>query len=290
MHRVLAHVDAHLAGPLDLASLAAVANFSPYHFHRLFAAWMGETLADYVRRRRLEVAAVQLVAQPRLGVLQAALGVGFGSAEAFTRAFRAHFGASPSAWRAAQAARRKLGQAHRNPGQVAPAAAGHDGGTMNTLLRHVQLLDLPAVRVAYLRVLGPYGPDVHRFWADVVDPWLRLHGRCDRPTYGIGHDDPGVTRPEACRYDACAELAPGDTVGRDELVATLPGGRYAVAAFDAPIGRIGDAWNALLRDWLPGTGLQLDARPCFERYAPGSAFDPATGHMRCDVCIPVAPL
>lgn len=287
MHRVQAHIDAHLSEPLDLATLAAVANFSPFHFHRLFTAWMGETLADYVRRRRLQVAAVQLRAQPRLPVLQAALGVGFGSAEAFSRAFRAQFGAAPSAWRAAQ---RKNGQVERNPGQAPMPAEDDDGGTMNTPPLDVQLLDLAPVRIAYLRHHGPYGPTVHRFWAEVVGPWLQLHGRLGRDCYGLSHDDPGVTRPEDCRYDAAVALAVGEAVGRDELVAELPGGRYAVCRFDAPVQQIGDAWNRLLRDWLPNTGLQLDARPCFERYRVDPVFDAATGHMRCEICVPVSPL
>ncbi len=70
-----------------------MAHFSPFHFHRLFAAWTGETLGDYLRRRRVEQAALRLRSQPRLSVLEAALGVGFGSGEAFARAFRQHFGA-----------------------------------------------------------------------------------------------------------------------------------------------------------------------------------------------------
>ena len=66
MHRVLEHIDRELDQPLELETLARVANFSPFHFHRLFTAWMGETLGDYMRRRRLELAAQRLVAQPRL--------------------------------------------------------------------------------------------------------------------------------------------------------------------------------------------------------------------------------
>lgn len=57
MHRVIEFIDYHLDEPLELDALAAVANFSAFHFHRLFTAWMGETLGEYVRRRRLEVAA-----------------------------------------------------------------------------------------------------------------------------------------------------------------------------------------------------------------------------------------
>src|SRR5215467_8764141 len=88
MHRVLEHIDRHLEEPLELDALAGVANFSAFHFHRLFSAWMGETLGEYVRRRRLEIAALRLVSQPNTSVLRVALSVGFGSAEAFARAFK----------------------------------------------------------------------------------------------------------------------------------------------------------------------------------------------------------
>ena len=92
MHGVLEHIDRHLDESLELATLAEVAHFSSFHFHRLFSAWMGETLGDYLRRRRLEVAALRLVAQPRVPVMNVALSVGFGSAEAFARAFKTRFG------------------------------------------------------------------------------------------------------------------------------------------------------------------------------------------------------
>src|SRR5439155_27289452 len=125
MHRVLQHIDDHLDEQLELDTLAAVANFSQFHFHRLFTAWMGETLGDYTRRRRLEVAAQRLVAQPPLPVLHVAMSIGFGSTEAFARAFKARFGSAPTVWQAAQVRNRahlkskfeqgaapKIGRAH----------------------------------------------------------------------------------------------------------------------------------------------------------------------------------
>ncbi len=106
MHRVVEYIDRHLDEKLELATLAAVANFSSFHFHRLFTAWIGETLGDYVRRRRLEVAALRLLAQPRVPVLQVALSVGFSSTEAFARAFKARFSLTPSGWRDSQVSNR----------------------------------------------------------------------------------------------------------------------------------------------------------------------------------------
>src|SRR5258705_648128 len=122
MHRVLEHIDRELDQPLDLATLAEVAHFSPFHFHRLFAAWMGETLGDYLRRRRVELAAMRLLSQPRLTVLNAALSVGFGSGEAFSHAFKARFGCFPTLLREqhgrGQRAKRNSEQPHSKRDQV----------------------------------------------------------------------------------------------------------------------------------------------------------------------------
>jgi len=62
MNKVLDYIDQHLDTPLDLLTLAEVAHFSTFHFHRVFLAWVGETLGDYMWRRRLEIAAVHLAA------------------------------------------------------------------------------------------------------------------------------------------------------------------------------------------------------------------------------------
>ena len=62
MHRVVEIIDRQLDRPLDFDTLAAAAHFSPFHFHRLFSAWMGETLGDYLRWRR----AVRGAVVPRL--------------------------------------------------------------------------------------------------------------------------------------------------------------------------------------------------------------------------------
>jgi AraC family transcriptional regulator len=297
MHRVLEHIDRHLDQPLDLNALAGVAHFSAFHFHRLFAAWMGETLGDYLRRRRLEVAAVRLVAQPRVPVLHVALSVGFGSAEAFTRAFKLRFGCSPTAWRAQQASRRVANgnpdQADRKMDQATKAGWANDGGSSNDqpeVSMNVKLIDRQPATVAYLRHVGPYGEPILRFWQESVYPWLVTHSLPGEPRYGISHDDPSITSAQQCRYDACVEVPPDFVVSGAAHKTTIPGGKYAVLGFKGTVDEIGAAWNALLRDWLAPSGLQLDARPSFEHYPRGSTFDPKTGVFDCEICIAVAPL
>jgi AraC family transcriptional regulator len=297
MHGVVEHIDKQLDQPLDLHTLAEVAHFSPFHFHRLFSAWMGETLGDYLRRRRIEVAAMRLVAQPRVPVLHIALSVGFGSAEAFARAFRARFGCSPTSWRIQQAERRFT---NGNPGQVdrkksqAPTAvlakhrASHNPEPEASM--NVKLVDRQPTTVAYLRHLGPYGEPISLFWQKTVYPWLVTNRLLEQPRYGISHDDPSVTAPEKCRYDACAEVPPQFVPSGKAFKTTIPGGSYAALSFKGTVAEVGQAWSALLRDWLPSSGLQLDARPCFEYYPKGSTYDPRTGVFDCEICIPVVPL
>lgn len=99
MHRVVEHIDRHLDQELDLRALARVAHFSAFHFHRVFFSWTGETLGDYLRRRRLEIAAIRLAGQPKLSILNVAVSVGFGSTEAFARAFKVRVGCTASTWR-----------------------------------------------------------------------------------------------------------------------------------------------------------------------------------------------
>ena len=154
----------------------------------------------------------------------------------------------------------------------------------------VQIIERQPVTVAYLRHVGPYGLPISEFWENTVCPWLAVNHLLGQPRYGISHDDPDITAPNQCRYDACAEVPRGFVATGKVLTTTIPGGKYAVAHFSGSAAQIGAAWAALLRDWLPASGMQLDARPCFEYYPQGASDDAETGVFECDIVIPVVPL
>lgn len=307
MNAVLDHIDRHLDTPLDLAQLADVAHFSRFHFHRVFAAWMGETLGDYARRRRLETAALRLACRADEAILDIALATGFGSGEAFARAFKLKFGCTPTAWRAGVGAKNasmltamRQRRQDSNPDQAMRNADQENGpnfqhhGYSNPFYREtpmqVTILDLPPASVACQRHIGPYGPAIGAFWRDTVAPWMQSHGLADATCYGVGHDDPSITPPDKCRYDACVALPDGFQAGGRASITTLPGGRYAVAQFKGPSSAIAETWTRMTHEWLPASGLQWDERPCFERFSAATAMDPATGEFSCEICIPVRPL
>jgi AraC family transcriptional regulator len=298
MHRVLEHIDRHLDERLELETLARVANFSSFHFHRLFAAWMGETLGEYLRRRRLEVGALRLISQPRVPVLQVALSVGFGSAEAFARAFKARFDNTPTGWRSAERRKRdqakgKRDQTDGKTDQAMESSRTDDGhmkeNTLDTTI-DVKLVDRQPATVAYLRYVGPYGKPVSDFWMETVAPWMTTNNLFGRPRYGISHDQPGISVAGKLRYDAGVEV-PSDFAGTGPYMKTVvPGGKYAAGHFKGTVDDIDAAWRVLLRDWLPDSGMQLDARPFFEYYPIDASFDRQTGVFECDILIPVLAL
>jgi len=98
LHAIQQYIRKHIAESLDRNRLAAVAGLSVPHFHRVFSAAFGESPTAYVRRLRLERAGHKL----RMGAVdigEVALFAGYETHTAFSKAFKQHFGLSPSEFR-----------------------------------------------------------------------------------------------------------------------------------------------------------------------------------------------
>lgn len=94
LNQAMEYIERHLDQPIEVGDLARIALMSEYHFRRLFSALAGLPLSEYVRRRRLTVAGAEVLAGERT-LLDVAVRYGYGSGEAFARAFRAMHGVGP---------------------------------------------------------------------------------------------------------------------------------------------------------------------------------------------------
>jgi AraC family transcriptional regulator len=307
LNRVQDYIEAHLGEELTLEELARVACFSKYHFHRLFRSLAGESLGRFVQRLRLERAASCLSQEPTKPVTQVACDCGFGSPAAFTRSFREHFHCSPTAYRR-DSARRKPGQTDRNLGMATgnlgnalPPASVHIEYhpktevwriDMDTTQRIVEVREVPAMTVAYVRHVGPYKGDPKLF--------ERLFGRLFRwagprglvrgeetKTLIIYHDNPEITAEEKLRVSVCLSV-PAGTSGEGEVgILEIPSGRYAVTRFQLGQDEFQQAWDWVYGTWLPDSGYAPDDRPCFEVYPEPRRPD---GMFVVDINAPVRPL
>jgi AraC family transcriptional regulator len=98
IHSVQSYIETHLDEPLNREVLAGIANFSVPHFHRIFTGCVGENIASYVRRIRLQRAGYKLRGGA-VDITQVALAAGYHSHAAFGKAFKQQYGLSPSEFR-----------------------------------------------------------------------------------------------------------------------------------------------------------------------------------------------
>ncbi len=291
INRVMDHVQAHLDEPLDLGKLAHIACFSPFHFHRIFQAWTGETLQDFVHRLRLERAAQRLVFDRKASITDIALDCGFSGSSPFARAFKRAYGVTASAWRD-----RKNGQEGTaplpEPWRTRPVGAFPEN-PMPRFPLDVQVRVLPPLPLAYLRHIGPFMGDValfRRLFTQLIG-WADGQGLMTPETQVLSlfHDNPNLT-PKAMHRLEVALSVPPSTKGEGPVgIQTLEGGRYATATARVTAQEIPAAWNTLVGDWLPGSGFQPDHRPALEFYRNHPDQDPE-GKYLLEIALPVRKL
>ena len=307
VNRVVDHIERNLGRPLPVAELARIAHFSPFHFQRVFHGLMGETLARFVQRLRVERAASMLLAHPKRSVTTIALDCGFGSAAAFARAFKGAFGMTATAWRRSRDAKdRTLGQSDRtlreaadldsfyfDPDRGVPrwdVARAVEGGFVKL---SIEIREVPALTVAYVRHVGPFAGDSALFMSLYAQlrRWAVPRGLFTEETrfLAMGHDDPSVADDDKKRLSICIPVPPA-TRGEGEIgIMTRPGGTCAVADAEVATQDIPRAWHTVISEWVPSSGYQLDERPCYSRVLASPRTHPEGKHQ-LELLVPVRPL
>lgn len=282
--RVLVFIQQHLDEEMSLEELARVAHFSPYHFHRIFRGMVGESLKEHIRRLRLERAAQRLKHTNR-SVLKIALEAGFQTHEAFTRAFRALLGCSPSQFRSdSNTALTTRGIHYQDNADTSTLLLISGDGEMDVKIEH-----LDPLRVAFVRHVGPYH-EVGKAW-ETLCTQLGKEGLigADSRFVGVCYDDPEVTAPEKIRYDACVTVDESFEPQAEVGVQTLPGGAFAVVTHAGPYERLNQTYAELFGRWLPGSGRELRSEPSLEFYLNDpESTDPED--LLTDIYAPLEPL
>jgi AraC family transcriptional regulator len=269
IERVVQHIGAHLDETLDLESLASVASFSPYHFHRIYRSVTGETVADTIRRERLHRAAGELV-RGQGAIANIARAAGYGSVAAFTRAFAADYGIPPAQYR-------------RQGRLLSPQRqTGREEQEMYTVeLRHIEKLRLAAFDHTGLYM--EIGPVFERLFA-----WAGGRGllRPDTRMIGLYYDDPAAVPAGKLRSKAAVTLPDGIAPDGGAHLIELPGGRHAVTRHKGPYAELEAAYSWLYREWLPASGQEPEDRPIFEEYLNNPRELPPAEWLT-DICLPL---
>jgi len=270
--KALWFIESHLSGPLTLDDISGVAGVSRFHMVRAFAAATGLSVMRYVRARRLTEAAHAL-ADGAPDILTLALDADYGSHEAFTRAFRDHFGVTPEAVRAA------------------------------TCLDHLKLQEPILMDSTLLDTLAPPRFETgkplliaglsdrfsHENGAGIPGLWQRFQrevgnipGRVGQVAYGVccNGDDAGNFD-----YIAGVEVSDFSDLPREFSRVRLPEQKYAVFTHKDHVSTIRRTINTIWNVWLPASGFAMADASVFERY--DETFDPLTGNGGFEIWVPI---
>jgi AraC family transcriptional regulator len=270
--KALWFIESHLAGALTLDEIAGVAGISRFHMVRAFAAATGLSVMRYVRVRRLSEAA-RALAGGAPDILSLALEADYGSHEAFTRAFRDHFGVTP--------------EAVRSSTRLDTLKLQEPILMDSTLTDNLQAPRFETSKPLLVAGIGErYN---HENGAGIPGQWQRFHqsvanipGRIGKVAYGVccNGDDAGNFD-----YIAGVEVSDFSDLPREFNSVRIPKQRYAVFTHGDHISTIRRTVNTIWNHWLPSSGLKAADAPNFERY--DENFDPLTGNGGLEIWVPV---
>lgn len=265
-------IESRFASELSLDEIAEVSGVSRFHLSRAFGAATGRSVMRYVRERRLSEAARQL-AGGAPDILCVALDWGYGSHEAFTRAFREQFGVTPEALRA---------KGDISLIQLAEPLPMNAESTI--------LLPEPRLTTANPMLIAGFGGSfsvdnvagIPALWQRFAPHVGHVPRQCGHVTYGVSLncDDHGNFD-----YIAGVEVSDFDALPADFTRTRVPSQSYAVFEHRGHVTAIKQTYTAIWRDWLPQSGRKPADGPTLERM--DQRFDAKTGMGTLEIWLPL---
>lgn len=259
LERAIEYIESHLNENISLSDVSRETGYSYYHMTRLFSSVLGESVGHYINRRRLYNASEKLLYSNRK-VMELALDCGFESSEAFSRAFKAVFEISPTAYRKAGLnlvvnAKREL-----NPEDVHHIA--------NNISRIPEIVLYKETELAGLRGTTCLSDNrLPALWEQLMRRQKELFDS------GIGYS---ICETQRTVYTKDGDVlfsvmigAPVNTfysLPQELTTKTLRGGRYAVFTHRGTLANLYKTYQYIYGTWFQTTKEELDDREDFEVY------------------------
>jgi AraC family transcriptional regulator len=290
INSILSYIDTNLSADLSLETIAKLAFYSPFHFHRLFKSITNETLNGYVTRKRIEKTASILMHKKEISISELVLLFGFSSNSAFTRAFKKYYGQSPSDFRKSNSnSFRKISQINSKKGKEKTGAEEYICNLTNLkewvqMNATIEIKEMPKTDWAFVTHIGVEGLDAA--YGKLLQ-WAIPKGLVgnDLKMGRIYHDSFKITDPAKVRMSACILLQePIQTNGEIGLV-SIPKGKCIVGHFEILPHEFGKFWQSLFI-WMKENGYAKAEQNPYEIMHNDFNEHP---EKKCivDLCIPI---
>lgn len=274
INRVIDYIDKNYKSELNLETLAEKANFSAYHFHRIFHTMTGETLNNLIKRIRLEKTANILLHNPYIAISDIAYNSGFSSQAVFARSFKAFFNVSATEFRDNRMKIPKKDNIKKDKESV------DIGG--------VFIKKFPKFNIAYVRKTGSYDRQIGSAYKHLFS-WAGSMNLITEKiiVLGIPYDNPHITDPEKCRFDACITISEDICNPQNIGIRSFSPELCGVNTYQGPVrqGQMEKEIHLLYKHWLPGSGYQPSDSPLFFIIKNKNGFE--SDFIDMDICLPV---
>jgi len=272
VEKALWYVESHFGHEISLDDVASAVDVTRYHLTRVFGLAAGRSIMQYVRGRRLTEAA-RTLSQGAPDILAVAIEAGYGSHEAFTRAFREQFGLTPEAVRERQ-----------NLKDLKLVEAIKMDESLLANLQPPRFEDRCTLLIAGLseRYDSEACAGIPAQWQRFAPHLGHIPGQIGQATYGVlcNSDDAGNVE-----YISGVEVSDFARLPNEYARLRIPEQQYAVFSHRGHISTIRQVWFTIFNKWLPESGYQVAGGPEFERY--GAEFNPVLGTGGFEVWIPI---
>lgn len=295
INNVIDYIHQHLDKQITIEELSARICLSPFHFHRIFTAAIGEPLGKYISRKRLEKAANMLV-NPELMVKDIAYGCGYSSTALLCRSFKRHFGLTTEEFRSKHYHQNSKDSQFKSINEQHTSLYSRyfysdkkiksGGKIMNCTF---EIKELAPVKIIYCRHQGALDQMQGAFARLMQWAYPRgLVGIPDMKLLSVYHDDPRVTEKDKLTADAAMTVNSDIKTDGEIGSYTLTGGKYAVGRFEIAMQEFPAAWEAMFA-LLAENGCQCSDGHHYEVYLNNHDEHPEKKFI-VDICIPVKPL
>jgi AraC family transcriptional regulator len=272
VQKALWFIESHFADDISLDDIALAGGVSRFHMSRAFGEATGRSISGYLRGRRLTESA-RALSKGAADILSVALEAGYGSHEAFTRAFRDQFGMTPEQVRA---------QGHvDNLALVEAIRMTKETGGKVAAPRFEERKAMLAAGIGR-RYRFETTAGIPAQWQEFNQHFGHVPGQVGDVAYGVccNFDDAGNFD-----YVCAAEVSDFSDQPEDFSRVRIPAARYAVFSHDGHVSLLPHTVMAIWNEMLPGLKIEVADAPNFERYGP--EFDPDTGEGGVEIWIPV---
>ncbi|NOU46366.1 MAG: AraC family transcriptional regulator [Bacteroidales bacterium] len=250
INKVLSHIDFHLDEKQDLNSLAEMAFLSKFHFHRIMSSYLGEPLAVYINRIKLEKAAILLKYSDN-PIEKIAYTIGYESPTSFTKSFKKAFKVSPTDFK------------RNNAGNftIKPKLKAVKQFDLSSEIRQIK----PFKALTY-QVKGKVGDEkTYEGWAGLVS-FSSENCLIDALTkyIAVHWDDPTITKEHNLRYDACISINKELNQTGKFTLKQFPGGKYLCVSYQGDYMFLPDVYNQIFKTYIFKHNFRLREEPVFE--------------------------